>query len=141
LPAFGYPITPALDETDSGQPKTVQYFERARFELAPAGTSLLDQVHLGALGREYPGIVAQCPGQPVAVAPGASQPDSAQPGPAAQEQTPSTHSTSPSTGSGATSGQASSGQSAALVRLTAGRAWWFWALAGLVGLLLVGTIA
>jgi len=126
LPAFGYPISPVLDETDAGQPKTVQYFERARFELAPAGTSLLEQVHLGALGREYPGIAAQCPGQPVAVASGASQP--AAPG-----------------GSGAPLTQpapvTAHQQPAALVPLPAGRAWWFWPLAGLLGLLLLGTIA
>src|SRR5206468_1148179 len=35
LPVFGYPVSGALAEPDSGteQMKTVQYFERARFEL------------------------------------------------------------------------------------------------------------
>jgi hypothetical protein len=127
LPVFGYPISPALSETDAGQPKIVQYFERARFELASSGTSLQEQVRLGALGREYPGIAAQCPGQPLAVqsGPGASLPQST---PAATHApAPSTHSTS-------------SGPSAALVPLPTGRAWWFWPLVGLIGLLLLGTI-
>jgi hypothetical protein len=131
LPAFGYPISPLLEETEAGQLKTVQYFERARFELTPAGTSLLEQVHLGALGREYPGIAAQCPGQPLAVASGASQPAAMQPTPA-----PSTHSASPSISSGA-----ASGQSAVRVPVPADRAWWFWPLIGLIGLLLLGTLA
>lgn len=65
LPVFGYPISGELLEVDSatGQQKTVQYFERARFELvadAPAAAPLLEQVQLGLLGREYAGIIAQC---------------------------------------------------------------------------------
>ena len=62
-----------------------------------------------------------------------------QPAPAAtHEQTPST---SPSTSSGDPAGPANSGQSAALAPALAGHAWWFWPLAGLIGLLLLGTIA
>jgi hypothetical protein len=64
LPMFGYPISGPLSEPDAtGQPQTVQYFERARFELAADATAdapLLAQVRLGALGREYPGIAALC---------------------------------------------------------------------------------
>jgi capsule synthesis protein PGA_cap len=65
LPMFGYPVSGELSEPDAttGQPKTVQYFERARFELvpgAPEDAPPLEQVRLGALGREYPGIAAQC---------------------------------------------------------------------------------
>jgi hypothetical protein len=134
LPVFGYPISPALSETESGQPKTVQYFERARFELAPAGASLPEQVQLGALGREYPGIATQCPGQPANPAFATSQPAVVQlePGAPAVRAEP------------AAPGQttaASSGPSATLVASPAGRAWWFWLLVGLIGLLLLGTIA
>jgi hypothetical protein len=129
LPVFGYPISPAFEETEAGQRKTVQYFERARFELAPgapAGASLLEQVNLGALGREYPGIAAQCPGQPTSVAAGADQPDGARivarpPAPAAAA--------------------ATAQQAVAAAVAPAGRVWWFWPLAGLLGLLLVGTAA
>ncbi|HEX5691341.1 MAG TPA: CapA family protein, partial [Roseiflexaceae bacterium] len=64
VPMFGYPISGALTEPDAaGQPQTVQYFERARFELAadaPADAPLLAQVRLGALGREFAGIEALC---------------------------------------------------------------------------------
>jgi len=134
LPAFGYPISPALDEIVAGQTKTVQYFERARFELTPAGASLLDQVHLGALGREYPGIAAQCPGQPAAMASGTSQPAAAQPSPGAAL-------AQPTPAAGAQPASASAAQSAALVRVPAGRAWWFWPLAGLICLLLLATIS
>ncbi|HEU5100613.1 MAG TPA: CapA family protein, partial [Roseiflexaceae bacterium] len=124
LPVFGYPISPALEEAADGQPKLVQYFERARFELAPAGAGQPEQVRLANLGREYPGIAAQCPGQPTSVpqtsdAPAAS-PASDQPSllaaPAAVRDQPTAAAVAP-----------------------AGRAWWFWPLAGLVGLLLVGT--
>jgi hypothetical protein len=57
LGAFGYPISGALNEDhpQTGVPTTVQYFERARFELAPdapPGAPLSDQVRLGLLGRE-----------------------------------------------------------------------------------------
>ncbi len=65
LTMFGYPISDELVEVDetTGQEKTVQYFERARFELVPGvpdDASPLEQVQLGLLGREYPGIVSQC---------------------------------------------------------------------------------
>ncbi|MBC8161418.1 MAG: CapA family protein [Roseiflexaceae bacterium] len=55
---FGLPISPELQENQA----TVQYFERARFELASADPSVpLDQqVRLGRLGDEYAGIAAQC---------------------------------------------------------------------------------
>lgn len=59
LPIFGYPISGALSEEDaiSKAMTTVQYFERARFELAPDG-----QVRLGLLGRELGGLDVLCPG-------------------------------------------------------------------------------
>jgi poly-gamma-glutamate capsule biosynthesis protein CapA/YwtB (metallophosphatase superfamily) len=65
LTVFGYPISPALTETDetTGQTKTVQYFERARMELTPGETpnpNPLYDVQLGLLGHEYAGINAQC---------------------------------------------------------------------------------
>jgi hypothetical protein len=129
LAAFGYPISPALEETGAGGPKTVQYFERARFELAQSGATALDQVHLGALGREYPGIAAQCPGQPLAVASGASQPAGT---PLIQPALSAPHQQNPST---------ISEPSAAIIIAPTGRAWWFWPLVGLIGLLLLGTIA
>ena len=117
LPVFGYPISGALAEQDeaSGQPKTVQYFERARFELTPGaaqGAGLLEQVRLGALGREYPGIASQCEGRTAAVAPGAGQ-----------QQAP------------ASVGRAARPASAG------GRPWWLWPLVGLTALLLLGTVA
>lgn len=61
LPIFGYPISGALSEEDaiSKAMTTVQYFERARFELAPDG-----QVRLGLLGRELGGLESLCPGGP-----------------------------------------------------------------------------
>lgn len=67
---FGYPISDLLTELDdqTGQVKTVQYFERARLELAPDvpdTAPLLEQVQLGLLGREYAGSVAQCGTPPV----------------------------------------------------------------------------
>jgi hypothetical protein len=133
LAVFGYPISPAFEETEAGQPKTVQYFERARFELAPAGASLLEQVRLGALGREYPGIAAQCPGQPVALA--AARP------PAGTQPSPGTPVAPPALTAREQAASANSAPSATLVAPPAGRAWWFWLLAGLIGLLLLGTIA
>ncbi|MEI7772771.1 MAG: hypothetical protein WCI67_22470, partial [Chloroflexales bacterium] len=58
LAVFGYPISGPIEEADdTGAPRTAQYFERARFELAPAAAG---QVQLGLLGREYPGIAAAC---------------------------------------------------------------------------------
>jgi hypothetical protein len=79
LAVFGYPISDLLSEADetTGQTRTVQYFERARFELAlgaPPDAPLLEQVRLGALGREYPGIAAQCGLPPPTAAPAASAP-------------------------------------------------------------------
>jgi hypothetical protein len=76
LPVFGYPISGMLAEPDAsaGQPKMVQYFERARFELVPgaAAPDLLHQVQLGALSREYAGIADQCTlAAPLAGAPAA----------------------------------------------------------------------
>jgi|GEM_PF-1821746 len=54
LPQFGYPIGPWLSETnkDDGKTYTVQYFERARFELHPENKPPYD-VLLGALGRQF----------------------------------------------------------------------------------------
>jgi hypothetical protein len=126
LPVFGYPISPALDETSSGQPRTVQYFERARFELVSASANITDQVRLGALGREYPGIAAQCPGQSLAAAAGASQ--------LPAQLAPTAHTQSPSI-------RAEQAANPSTVVVPAGRAWWFWPLAGLIGLLLLGTLA
>jgi len=65
LAVFGYPISGALSEDDptSGAPVTVQYFERARFELVPVpppGGGLNDQVRLGLLGRELGGLEGLC---------------------------------------------------------------------------------
>ena len=65
LTVFGYPISPALTETDetTSKAKIVQYFERARFEVRPEeaeNPNLLYKVQLGLLGREYAGIATQC---------------------------------------------------------------------------------
>jgi len=65
LSMFGYPISPELTEIEAsnGKKKTVQYFERARFELvegAAESANPLYKVQLGALGREYSGIEGQC---------------------------------------------------------------------------------
>ncbi|HEX2913073.1 MAG TPA: CapA family protein [Chloroflexia bacterium] len=65
LTVFGYPISGLLQETDrdTGKTKMVQYFERARFEYTPGepeNANPLYKVQLGLLGREYPGIAAQC---------------------------------------------------------------------------------
>ncbi|NTW03913.1 MAG: CapA family protein [Oscillochloris sp.] len=58
LNLFGYPISGPIEEADDmGATRTVQYFERARFELTP---SVPGQVQLGLLGREYPGIAVAC---------------------------------------------------------------------------------
>ena len=45
---FGYPISEELVENG----RTVQYFERARFELAPGGTDPNSGIALGQIGRE-----------------------------------------------------------------------------------------
>lgn len=65
LAVFGYPISGAQSEDDaiSGAPTTVQYFERARFELAPnaaPGAPLTEQVRLGLLGSELGGLAGLC---------------------------------------------------------------------------------
>lgn len=54
LAAFGLPISEPFDELNSqdGQPYTVQYFERARFELHPEAPPRY-RVQLGHLGRHY----------------------------------------------------------------------------------------
>jgi hypothetical protein len=122
LPVFGYPISGTLTEVEGGQQKTVQYFERARFELAPGTTtsaSLLDQVRLGALGREYPGIVAQCPSQPTAALAAASQP--------------------PQVAATATIGMQVAAPAG--IAVPSRSSWWFWPLVGLIILLLLGTVA
>lgn len=127
LPVFGYPIGGLLSEPDAatGGQKSVQYFERARFELIPGaapGAGLLDQVRLAALAREYRGIDAECAARPEPQ--GAAQ---AQPVAQAQPRLPAR------------------GAGAAAPQLPApvgdeGRPWWFWSLAALIGLLLLGTI-
>jgi hypothetical protein len=50
---FGYPITDELSERDAGdgQTRTVQYFERARFEYHPEHQSTPYETQLGLLGR------------------------------------------------------------------------------------------
>ncbi len=56
LALFGYPISVGLNEpAPDGAARTVQYFERARFERGPDG-----QVQLGLLGREFPDLAAIC---------------------------------------------------------------------------------
>jgi poly-gamma-glutamate capsule biosynthesis protein CapA/YwtB (metallophosphatase superfamily) len=76
LHVFGYPISGALQEADAaGAARTVQYFERARFELnaaAPPGADLLTQVQLGLLGREYALLPPPC-GERAALSSGSSQ--------------------------------------------------------------------
>jgi hypothetical protein len=58
LPIFGYPISGGLSETTAdGATRTVQYFERARFERSPDGS-----IQLGLLGREFPDQQAICGG-------------------------------------------------------------------------------
>jgi hypothetical protein len=61
LPNFGYPITEEYADARSG--KTVQYFERARFERAGPATA---DVQLGQLGREVLGARSFSPSQPIA---------------------------------------------------------------------------
>jgi poly-gamma-glutamate capsule biosynthesis protein CapA/YwtB (metallophosphatase superfamily) len=65
LAVFGYPISGALSENDpaSGAQRTVQYFERARFELAadaPPDAPPAAVVQLGLLGHADPGPAARC---------------------------------------------------------------------------------
>ena len=54
LQAFGYPLSAPFREAsrEDGQPRLVQYFERARFELHPEFAGTDDEVLLGHLGRE-----------------------------------------------------------------------------------------
>jgi hypothetical protein len=54
LPLLGQPITEPFQaiRKDTGQPYTVQYFERARFEYFPENAGTPYEVQLGLLGRE-----------------------------------------------------------------------------------------
>jgi hypothetical protein len=54
LPIFGLPISDAIQERSpsDGQTYTVQYFERARFELHPEFAGTEHEVLLGLLGRQ-----------------------------------------------------------------------------------------
>jgi len=54
LPVFGYPISEEFTEVDpeTGQPVTVQYFERARFSWHPEALGTLWEVQLARLGAE-----------------------------------------------------------------------------------------
>ncbi|MFN8501062.1 CapA family protein [Kouleothrix sp.] len=114
LPVFGYPISGLLRERDaSGQALTVQYFERARFELAagaPPDAPLAQQVRLAALGREYTEACAAPATLPQPAAPAATR---AGPPPA-----PNTN----------------------LAASAPGRAWWFWPALALNLLLLLATL-
>jgi hypothetical protein len=71
LALFGYPLTPEFTQTlEDGQRYTVQYFERARFELHPENQAPYD-VLLGQFGRR---ILATVPNAPIApVAPSTRQ--------------------------------------------------------------------
>lgn len=51
LPQFGFPISAEFTETLDGKPYTVQYTERARFELHPENTAP-NNVLLGQFGRQ-----------------------------------------------------------------------------------------
>ncbi len=57
LPVFGYPLSEQFQEvsTTDGKPYTVQYFERARFELHPEYAGTPNEVLLGLLGHWYSG--------------------------------------------------------------------------------------
>ena len=65
LAAFGYPISEEFAETSlaDGKQYTVQYFERARFELHADLTGTPNEVQLGLLGRDllnlHPAALAQ----------------------------------------------------------------------------------
>ncbi|HEY1012247.1 MAG TPA: hypothetical protein VGE07_06030, partial [Herpetosiphonaceae bacterium] len=54
LPTFGYPVSPAKDESTPAGTFLTQYFERARFEYHPENPQPF-QVQLGLLGRELYG--------------------------------------------------------------------------------------
>jgi hypothetical protein len=56
LAQFGYPITEEFPESNGPRdtpPLTVQYFERARFELHPENAGTAHEVLLGALGVQF----------------------------------------------------------------------------------------
>lgn len=57
LPIFGYPLSEEFQEVSAtdGKTYTVQYFERARFELHPEYAGTPNEVLLGLLGRWYSG--------------------------------------------------------------------------------------
>ena len=57
LPIFGYPLSEQFEEVSAtdGKTYTVQYFERARFELHPEFAGTPNEVLLGLLGRWYTG--------------------------------------------------------------------------------------
>jgi poly-gamma-glutamate capsule biosynthesis protein CapA/YwtB (metallophosphatase superfamily) len=68
IAVFGLPISAELNEQANGDQHIVQYFERARFERSPnteQSDSLINQVRLAPLTREYAGIAVQC-NQPAA---------------------------------------------------------------------------
>ena len=52
LERFGYPITPAYEETIEGTTYLVQYFERRRLEYHPENADPQYQILLGLLGRD-----------------------------------------------------------------------------------------
>lgn len=52
LARFGYPITPAFQETIEGQTYLVQYFERRRLEYHPENAGTPYEILLGLLGRD-----------------------------------------------------------------------------------------
>jgi len=55
LAQFGYPISAPVAETSltDGKSYTVQYFERARFELHPENRGTTYEVQIGLLGRQF----------------------------------------------------------------------------------------
>jgi hypothetical protein len=57
LPIFGYPLSEPFEEKSDtdGKTYTVQYFERARFELHPEFAGTPNEVLLGLLGHWYTG--------------------------------------------------------------------------------------
>jgi hypothetical protein len=57
LPVFGFPLTEAIEETnsDTGETYLVQYFERQRFEHHPENSGTVYEVLLGRLGAEILG--------------------------------------------------------------------------------------
>jgi hypothetical protein len=57
LPIFGYPLSEPFQEVSAtdGKTYTVQYFERARFELHPEFAGTPNEVLLGLLGHWYAG--------------------------------------------------------------------------------------